>query len=112
MKSKEEYQNEINMEIGSQLNNPIFTGKVYGNPMVEGKDVKCTLITFETGCINSYHIHHGSEQTIICVGGRGCYQEEGKEAVEMRPGDSKLFWKMHMDKTEFEVEYYNSYIQF
>lgn len=95
------------------MNNPIFTGKVYGNPMVEGKDVKCTLITFEPGCINSYHIHHGSEQTIICVGGRGCYQEEVKEAVEMRPGDSKydptlvakLFWKMHMDKTEFEVEY-------
>ena len=88
MKSKEEYQNELNMEIGSELNNPNFTGKVYGNPMVEGKDVKCTLITFEPGCINSYHIHHGSEQTIICVGGRGWYQEEGKEAVEMKPGDA------------------------
>ena len=58
MKTKEEYQNELKMEIGSQLNNPNFTGKVYGNPMVEGKDVKCTLITFEPGCINSYHIHH------------------------------------------------------
>lgn len=56
--------------------------------MVEGKDVKCTLITFEPGCINSYHIHHGSEQTIICVGGRGWYQEEGKELSEMRPGDA------------------------
>ena len=24
---------------------------------------------------------------LICVGGRGYYQEEGKEAIEMKPGD-------------------------
>lgn len=24
---------------------------------------------------------------MICVAGRGYYQEEGKEAIEMRPGD-------------------------
>ena len=28
------------------------------------------------------------EQTIICTGGRGWYQEEGKDAIEMKPGDA------------------------
>lgn len=26
-------------------------------------------------------------QILICVAGRGYYQEEGKEAIEMKPGD-------------------------
>ena len=41
-------------------------------------------------CSNNWHIHHaknGGGQIIICVAGRGYYQEEGKEAVEMKPGD-------------------------
>ena len=29
----------------------------------------------------------GGGQILICVAGRGYYQEEGKEAVEMKPGD-------------------------
>ena len=28
-----------------------------------------------------------SEEILICIAGRGYYQEEGKEAVEMKPGD-------------------------
>ena len=41
-------------------------------------------------CRNSWHIHHaksGGGQILICIAGRGYYQEEGKEAVEMKPGD-------------------------
>ena len=47
-------------------------------------------MTFEPGCRNNWHIHHadkGGGQILICVGGRGYYQEWGKEAVEMKPGD-------------------------
>lgn len=47
-------------------------------------------VTFEPGCRNNWHIHHadkGGGQILICVAGRGYYQEWGKEAVEMRPGD-------------------------
>ncbi|MCJ0553492.1 carboxymuconolactone decarboxylase family protein [Enterococcus cecorum] len=47
-------------------------------------------VTFEPGCRNNWHIHHaksGGAQMLICVGGIGIYQEEGKEAVEMHPGD-------------------------
>ena len=38
----------------------------------------------------SLHIHHaksGGGQILVCVSGRGYYQEEGKEAVELNPGD-------------------------
>ena len=38
----------------------------------------------------NWHIHHakrGGGQILVCVGGRGYYQEEGKEAIEMKPGD-------------------------
>ena len=28
-----------------------------------------------------------TKQDLICVAGRGYYQEEGKEAIEMKPGD-------------------------
>lgn len=30
---------------------------------------------------------HGGGQILVCVGGRGYYQEWGKEAVELNPGD-------------------------
>ena len=41
-------------------------------------------------CRNNWHIHHaknGGGQILVCVAGRGYYQEEGKDAVEMKPGD-------------------------
>ena len=43
-------------------------------------------VTFEPGCRNNWHIHHKAVQVLICVSGRGWYQEWGKEAVEMTPG--------------------------
>ena len=32
-------------------------------------------------------VDKGGGQILVCVAGRGYYQEEGKEAVEMKPGD-------------------------
>ncbi len=43
-------------------------------------------VTFEPGCRNNWHIHHKAVQMLICVAGRGWYQEWGKEPVEMVPG--------------------------
>ena len=46
-------------------------------------------VTFEPGCRNNWHIHHASSgggQMLIGVGGRGWYQEWGKEAVPILPG--------------------------
>ena len=41
-------------------------------------------------CRNNWHIHHaksGGGQILVCVAGHGYYQEWGKPAQELRPGD-------------------------
>ena len=43
-------------------------------------------VTFEPRCRNNWHVHHKQVQVLICVAGRGWYQEWGKEPVEMVPG--------------------------
>ena len=66
-----------------------FIGKSYLAP-VSTKQVGIFNVTFEPGCRNNWHIHHAKEgggQILICVAGRGYYQEWGKDAVEMKPGD-------------------------
>ncbi|MBQ8968782.1 MAG: carboxymuconolactone decarboxylase family protein [Bacteroidaceae bacterium] len=60
-----------------------FTGNSY--LAVLDKSGLCN-VTFEPGCRNNWHIHHGAVQVLICVSGRGWYQEWGKEPVELRPG--------------------------
>ena len=47
-------------------------------------------VTFEPSCRNNWHIHHaekGGGQLLICVHGKGWYQEWGKKPVELHPGD-------------------------
>ena len=86
---KDKYQNTIFFPIGEE--NPygkFFTGKSYLAPL-STEQVPLYNVTFEPGCRNNWHVHHstlGGGQMLICVGGRGYYQEEGKEAVEMTPG--------------------------
>lgn len=43
-------------------------------------------VTFEPRCRNNWHIHHKGVQVLICVAGRGWYQEWGKDPVSMQPG--------------------------
>ena len=41
-------------------------------------------------CRNNWHIHHaksGGGQILVCVAGRGYYQEEGKEPQSLKAGD-------------------------
>lgn len=38
-------------------------------------------------CRNNWHIHHKGGQILLCTAGRGYYQEWGKPAQEMNPGD-------------------------
>lgn len=47
-------------------------------------------VTFEPGCRNDWHIHRatkGGGQILLCVEGEGWYQEEGKPAQRLIPGD-------------------------
>jgi alkylhydroperoxidase/carboxymuconolactone decarboxylase family protein YurZ/quercetin dioxygenase-like cupin family protein len=86
---KDRYQNTVFFPVGDP--NPygeFFTGQSYLAP-VSTEQVPVFNVTFEPGCRNNWHIHHaaaGGGQMLICVGGRGWYQEWGKEAVEMTPG--------------------------
>ena len=67
-----------------------FIGNSYLNPLTEiGKTPFLANVTFEPGCRNNWHIHHatkGGGQILICTAGYGWYQEEGKEAIELKPG--------------------------
>ena len=86
---KDAYQNTIFFPIGEE--NPygqFFVGQSYLAP-VSTAQVPVFNVTFEPGCRNNWHVHRaaaGGGQMLICVGGRGWYQEWGKEAVEMTPG--------------------------
>ncbi|MBR6209663.1 MAG: carboxymuconolactone decarboxylase family protein [Clostridiales bacterium] len=86
---KDRYQNTIFFPIGEP--NPygeFFEGQSYLAP-VTTEQIAVFNVTFEPGCKNHWHIHHASKgggQMLICVGGRGYYQEWGKEPVEMTPG--------------------------
>lgn len=69
-----------------------FVGKSYLNPLVEpGKSpIFLANVTFEPGCRNNWHIHRasgGGGQILICVAGSGWYQEDGKPARSLGPGD-------------------------
>lgn len=66
-----------------------FVGKSYLN-MLSTEGVVIGNVTFEPKCRNNWHIHHaekGGGQILLCVSGRGWYQEWGKEARELLPGD-------------------------
>ena len=65
-----------------------FIGQSYLAP-ISTQQVGIHNVTFEPGCRNNWHIHHaktGGGQMLLCVGGRGFYQEWGKEPIEMTPG--------------------------
>ena len=86
---KDAYQNTIFFPIGEE--NPygqFFVGRSYLAPL-STQQVPIFNVTFEPGCRNNWHIHRaaqGGGQLLICVGGRGWYQEWGKEPVAMTPG--------------------------
>ncbi len=66
-----------------------FIGQSYLAP-VSTSQVGVFNVTFEPACRNNWHIHHaksGGGQMLICVAGRGYYQEWGKDPVELHPGD-------------------------
>lgn len=66
-----------------------FIGQSYLAP-VSTEQIPFFNVTFEPRCRNNWHVHHASEgggQMLVCVGGCGWYQEWGKPAQQMLPGD-------------------------
>ena len=89
LSDKDKFQNEIFFPVGDK--NPYgdyFVGQSYLAPLTT-EQVPTFNVTFEPGCRNNWHIHHatsGGGQMLICVGGRGWYQEWGRDAIKMTPG--------------------------
>lgn len=89
--AKAEHENRMIFPIGSPNDGyaMYFTGQSYLAP-VSAEQVGIFNVTFEPGCRNNWHIHHadqGGGQILVCVAGRGYYQEWGKGPVLMTPGD-------------------------
>ena len=91
MSEKEKYAQTIMFPIGNENTAyaKYFIGKSYIASLSE-QQVKMYNVTFEPKCRNNWHIHHaksGGGQMLIVVGGRGYYQEWGKEPQKLNVGD-------------------------
>ena len=86
--AKAKHQNEMAFPIGAPNDAfaKYFIGQSYLAPL-STQQVGIYNVTFEPGCRNNWHIHKGGGQILVCVAGRGYYQEWGKEPQELHPGD-------------------------
>lgn len=89
---KEAFEKELIFPIGmpNDAYAQYFIGKSYLAP-ISTSQVGIFNVTFEPVCRNNWHIHHatkGGGQILICVAGRGWYQEWGKPAQALHPGDT------------------------
>lgn len=89
--AKTQFEREMMFPIGqpNMAYAKYFIGQSYLAPLTS-EQVPVSNVTFEPRCRNNWHIHHaakGGGQMLICVAGRGWYQEWGKPARELKPGD-------------------------
>lgn len=66
-----------------------FIGQSYLAPLLR-EPFGIFNVTFEPRCRNNWHIHHatkGGGQILVCVAGKGWYQEWGKPARLLHAGD-------------------------
>ena len=78
---KDSAQNIVKQRILDSERGAFFFGQSYLHPYAGISNV-----TFEPRCRNNWHIHHGAVQVLICVSGKGWYQEWGRPAVPLTPG--------------------------
>ncbi len=66
-----------------------FIGQSYLAALTSGS-VPVSNVTFEPGCRNNWHVHHGTDgggdQILLCTAGSGWYQAEGEEPTSLEPG--------------------------
>lgn len=88
--AKTTFQKEMIFPIGepNTAYEKYFIGQSY-LAQISKDQIPFANVTFEPGCRNNWHIHKATEgggQMLVGVAGRGWYQEEGKEPVEILPG--------------------------
>ena len=88
--AKAQFQREMIFPIGEP--NTAYAKYFIGNSylaQISKDQIPFANVTFEPGCRNNWHVHKaykGGGQMLVGVAGRGWYQEEGKEPVEILPG--------------------------
>lgn len=89
--SKEEFDRQNVFGLGNENSAfaQFFIGNSYLNPLTVPGECAVFLanVTFEPGCRNNWHIHHKGGQILLVTGGRGWYQEWGKEPQALKAGD-------------------------
>ncbi|MFV0458539.1 MAG: cupin domain-containing protein [Actinomycetales bacterium] len=67
-----------------------FIGQSYLAPLSTEGNVAVSNVSFEPGCRNNWHIHHGTagggDQILLCTAGSGWYQAAGTDPVSLVPG--------------------------
>ena len=88
MNTMEDIKKESPFPIGEEnkVTAQYFSGKSYLTGL-SAEQVRIANVTFEPGCRNNWHVHHGGGQILLCTAGTGCYQEWGKEIRILKPGD-------------------------
>jgi quercetin dioxygenase-like cupin family protein len=82
-----DFSNSVIFPIGKKFKSEHFKGTVWLNMLTPFDSVQpIGNVTFEPGCRNSWHKHTGG-QILLVTGGRGYYQQWGKPARELHPGD-------------------------
>ena len=89
--AKAKFQREMIFPIGEP--NKAYAKYFVGNSYlarISAKQIAFSNVTFEPRCRNNWHIHRASKgggQMLVCVAGKGWYQECGKPARQLLPGD-------------------------
>ena len=80
---------ELPFPLGQRIESDSFTGNAYIEMMIANDETyhfpQTNHLTFEPGARSSWHSHGG--MVLLITGGKGFYQEEGKPAQILRPGD-------------------------
>ena len=68
-----------------------FIGDSYLNSLISADDnidVHVANVSFAPDCRNNWHVHHNGYQLLLVTAGEGWYQEFGKPAQKLHPGDA------------------------
>lgn len=73
---------------GTKIESATFNGDAWLAPLVDNRnaDLAASNVTFAPGVRNNWHTHSVG-QVLLCTSGAGYYQERGKAARRLLPGD-------------------------
>jgi len=74
---------------GAKIESATFNGDAWLAPLIDNRnaDLAASNVTFASGVRNNWHTH-SIGQILLCTSGAGYYQERGKAARRLQPGDA------------------------